>query len=257
MTIDEIRESGMLELYALGQLSAREQEVVMQYLASYPALKKDLEEIERSLEKYAHAAGIKAPDTVKERILSEISDTAVRSGETPSPSRSLGWRIAAGIFAIVALGLLSLIIQKDRALREIKLRLTTVIDSCDQQNKQYLAENETLRQLTLQANEILHMTGTEKYPETDLYFYHNPVSKRNFIQVRNLPSINENQSYQLWSLKPDSAPIPLDVFQSPASPIIEVRHVDASQSYAITIEPRGGRQTPTLEDLIGIVQVSE
>ena len=114
------------------------------------------------------------------------------------------------------------------------------MDSCANQSQQQFARIDLLEQLTQEGVEIVHMTGTDKYPQTNLYFYHNPETQRNFIQVQELPAITASQSYQLWSLKTDLAPIPLDVFQG-TDDLIEVRYEGDSQSYAITIEPFGGQ----------------
>jgi anti-sigma-K factor RskA len=256
VTLEEIRASGLLELYALGQLSAREHETVQRALHDLPELKKDLQEIERTLENYAQTARINAPAGVRERVLQEVGSDKTGSTRSKNNSSGTGWRIAALISGLIAIALLYLLMQRNKELSINEGRLTVVTDSCRQQSQRLLAQIETLQQLTRQENQILHMAGTEKYPETDLYFHHNSFTQRNFIQVRNLPALAANQSFQLWSIKPGVDPIPLDVFQTPMNPIIEVRHVDASQAYAITIEPLGGQSAPTLENLIGIVNVS-
>ncbi len=257
MTIEEIKASGLLELYALGQLSAREHELVREYLDSFPALRKDLHQIEQALENVAQAASVKAPSAVKQRILDEVNRNSSSTEHAPTQKsmKTTGWIVVAALLSIIALGLLYLFTQKDRELKDTRQRLDVVIDSCSRESEVYLAHIDNLRQLTLEDNEILHMIGTGKYPQTDLYFHHNPVTKRNFIQIRNLPALAANQSFQLWSLKPDIAPIPLDVFQRTGDQVIEVHHIVATQSYAITIEPLGGQNSPTLENLIGIVNV--
>jgi hypothetical protein len=217
-------------------------------------LKEDLKAIERALEGYAQSTAVQAPPSVKERVMNEIGNTSTPIAE-PAPSKSTLWPVVAILATLIAFALFYLYQQKDQESKDTQERLRVIIDSCSTENQQNIAQIESLQQLTREDNEILHMVGTEKYPQTDLYFHHNPVTNRNFIQIRNLPALAANQSFQLWALKPDSAPIPLDVFQQPGEQVIEVRHVDASASYAITIEPLGGKDTPTLEDLIGIVNV--
>ncbi|MGB0838879.1 MAG: anti-sigma factor, partial [Chitinophagales bacterium] len=101
-------------------------------------------------------------------------------------------------------------------------------------------------------NDIIVVSATEKYPATSIYFHHNPVDKKNYIQLQNLPEIdNTKQSFQLWSIKGDNAPTPLDVFQKDGTAIVEVKHVEETNVYAITIENKGGATTPNLADLIG------
>jgi anti-sigma-K factor RskA len=254
VTIEEIKASGLLELYALGQLSVEEAKTVEGYLTAHPALQDEFLEIQNALEIYARSTAIPPSAGVRQKILDEIKGAGSPSTSAGSAAGGSMWRIIALVLTVVAIGLIALLSQKHRQMQESEVRHQAVLDSCDRENQQYFAQVERYSQLAEQGNEILHMTGTEKFPQTDIYFYHNPESKRNFIQVRSLPAITANQSYQLWSLKPDTAPIPLDVFQG-TDTLIEVRFEDASQSYAITIEPLGGQASPTLENLIGIVSV--
>ena len=74
--------------------------------------------------------------------------------------------------------------------------------------------------------------------------------------MRNLPDIVSDQTYELWSIKPNQPPIPLNVFDKPVNGLIEVAYVDDTSVYAITIEPKGGKNTPTMENLIGTVSVA-
>ena len=240
----------------MGQLSAREQAIVLQHLADFPILRAEVQRIERALETYALAASVQAPAGIKQRILDEIGRTGNQTVTQPMKGVSSIWRLLAilGILAVAVL--IYLLLQKDEEVNQIQQRLDIVIDSCAQQNQQNIAQISILQQLTLPDNEILRMTGTPAFPQTDLYFHHNPVTQRNFIQVRELPTLAANQSFQLWSLKPDVAPIPLTVFQQQQpSQILEVQYEDATASYAITIEPLGGQNAPTLANLIGIVNV--
>ena len=70
----------------------------------------------------------------------------------------------------------------------------------------------------------------------------------------NLPDIASDQAFQLWSLKDGADPMPLDVFAD-KNKIIEVAFVDNTATYAITIEPKSGSKSPTLEKLIGTIGV--
>jgi len=53
MELIEIRESGMLELYAAGELSGREMAVVEEHILKFPVLSEDLVTIGNALESYA------------------------------------------------------------------------------------------------------------------------------------------------------------------------------------------------------------
>jgi hypothetical protein len=45
------------------------------------------------------------------------------------------------------------------------------------------------------------------------------------------------------------------LFEAPAGGLVEVQFVEGTEVYAITIEPDGGVDAPTMENLIGTVAV--
>ncbi len=257
MGIEDIRASGILELYVLDQLSPAEKAEAERYLEMYPELLRDVREIELSLEVLAMSTARAAPAGLKEKLLSEIRSQA---GQTDSSSRTKkernqNWKYLAFLLAMSTLLLGYFFWKKDRALDRIQEEIALLRDTCTQTQEQLTEQLRILQQLTYPENQILHFTAMPSFAQTDLYFHHNATSKRNFIQVRQLPPKSEEQQYQLWALKPAQAPVPLDVFDAPLTGIIEVEYVEETPTYAITIEPRGGRETPTLENLIGTVGI--
>src|SRR3982751_54391 len=72
MTLQEIKESGLLELYVYGTLEPEERNLVMDALEKFPLLKQDLEEIEMALSLYAHSHAIQPHGAVKPLLLATI-----------------------------------------------------------------------------------------------------------------------------------------------------------------------------------------
>jgi len=257
--IEEIRESGLLELYVMDQLSPAEKAEVEGYIRAFPELRSDIASIERSLELYAQSAAMKAPAGLKDKILDQIKSEG--KNEKPTAGSSSGgsftmWRMVAALFGLGILLFGYLFWQKTNDADHLQQELVAARDSCEQSSQQLTDQLRLLQQLTYPDNKIIPFTATPGFASTDLYLHHNAETKRNFIQVRNLPAIAANQSYQLWSLKANQPPTPLDVFDLPATGLIEVRYVDGTETYAITIEPKGGKDSPTLENLIGTVSVA-
>jgi len=263
LTLNEIRESGQLELFVLNLLTEEERKTVIEAMETYPELRQDLVEIETALEVYAGAASLTPPPGVKEKVLAEI-----RSGDNPPTSLNknrngnggsdgAGWRFVSLILGLALAGVLYFMLQGNQKVEQLTGEVVTVRDSCETINAALNARIDLLENLVHPGNQISHMDPTPAYAGTDLYFHHNPTLERNFIQVVNLPEITADQSYQLWSLKADTNPIPLTVFESDAviDSLIEVAYEDGTATYAITIEPRGGVQSPTLENLISTVGV--
>lgn len=254
MDIEEIRSSGILELYVIGELSPAQNAEVESYLTQYPDLKKDVYEIEKTLEAFAASSALKAPAGLKQKVMDSIHQNPKSIPVTKSGPGL--WPLIASLFGLGALMLAFLVYQNDQKTEELEQQLTVLRDTCDATTSQLTGELNELKQLTLPGNKIIPFAATPGFAQTDIYLHHNTQTGKNFIQVSNLPVIADNQSYQLWALKPNQAPLPLDVFDLPQTGLIEVRFVEDTETYAITIEPEGGSQTPTLEHLIGTAGVN-
>jgi anti-sigma-K factor RskA len=254
--LEEIKVSGLLEQYVMDMLSPAEKAEVESYIRTYPELRKELYEIESSLEIFAKSAAIESPPGVKEKILDAIRKNPL-SGERISGRPSNIWAAVAAIFGLGILVLGYLLFQKNNENSNLSKELISFRDTCQTNTNELNRQLDLLRQLTEPNNKILTFQATPGFASTDLYLHTNKITKRNFIQVRNLPHLADNQSFELWSIKANEAPKPLTVFGIPENGLIEVDYVEGTQVYAITIEVKGGVQSPTMANLIGTVNVAE
>ena len=65
-------ESGILELYVLGDVSPDEKLQVEEMASKHPAVKAELDEIERSMELYAAENAIEPAEHLRDRILNSL-----------------------------------------------------------------------------------------------------------------------------------------------------------------------------------------
>ena len=250
MTFNEILESGLLELYVLNQLTDEQLKEVESALVKFPKLKEHIQEIENTLYKYDKVLGVKPPDNVLNKILSEVE-----CNPTPLTQNS---RNNKGQFFLTVLLVLILLLASIYLITRINDLSQSIqnnaesIQECDDEKDRLSAELALLNELLQYQTDRIKVSPTEKYPQTELIIHSNPESQKNYLQVKNLPPLADNESFQLWSLKGDSAPIPLDVFEKDIDKIIEIAFEENTNAYAITIEPRGGQDSPTLENLIGV-----
>lgn len=265
MTINEIRESGLLELYVLDMLQGSELTQVKQALARFPELKSDLNIIERSLQSYAMAHTVQPSPSLKDKILQEAINSIPPSDNTTPSAKSdtakRGGQGGGNGLLSGFLGLLSLLsaffayswYSSNQKMQAMEAQHKTDYAICDSIREASDKQYALYQDLSNPNNRIIQNATTEKYPDTEIYFYHNEVDKKNYLQLASLPPIDNNtQSYQLWSIIGNDPPVPLDVFQSDGGEYhLPVLHVEGTQVYAITIETKGGVQSPTLEDIIG------
>jgi len=247
MTFDEILESGLLELYVLGKLSEEEIQQVESAIIEYPQLKKHIAEIENSLFKYDKVLGVKPPNQTLDNILSQIEDSKPENNTQTNSRNRLSW-----LLGLLLVASFFLFLTKLNELNETIDNNNIVIQECEDDKTRLSQELALQTELLNYATDKYRIEATEKYPETELIIHSNPETKRNYLQIKNLPPLASNQSFQLWSLKGDTAPIPLDVFELNTGQIFEIQFEEGTNAYAITIEPRGGQDSPTLENLIGV-----
>ena len=85
--IQDYIESGILEQYALGELSAAEQAAVEAQAASHPEVRAELAQVQAALGFYAEAHALTPPAAMRERVLNKVmAQIAPASAARPSSS---------------------------------------------------------------------------------------------------------------------------------------------------------------------------
>jgi anti-sigma-K factor RskA len=252
MTIEEIHDKGLLESYLIGDISFNDKNLVIEALNTYPELRDELRSMETAIQAYATAHAVPVSPELKEKILKIARINAVPHNLSKGDNE---WKKLALLLGIGVVGLLLAFFWKANALKQLQSDYNAWVQRCDSIQAEQDRVLLVYEQIKDTNNRIIPIQPTEKYPTTNLYFHNNESTGRNYIQLKNLPALADNQSFQLWSLKGDQA-IPLNVFQGDGELIFEVEHVEETDAYAITIEPRGGQDTPSLDNLIGVIPLS-
>jgi len=249
LSITEIRDTGLLERYVIGELAPSERQQVEEAIRTYPELKVELAEIEQAFKHFAFAKTVKPAPRVLENTLKSIN-----AGPNPPvpPSTSAGSNLS-GLFGVAALALASLAgylwVQSSNAETALAT-VQTELEACIAKQEDTRGPIALLEDIQRSDNQVVTISATDKYPETAIFIYNNPTTERNYLALGQLPTLGPDESYQLWSLKADTAPIPLTVFDD-SETIIPVSFEEGTGTYAITIEEKGGAQAPNLEQLIG------
>lgn len=258
MRKNEIIESGLLELFVAGALDNKDRQLVLKALNEFPELKYELVEIEHAFKYVAHANAVTPSAGLRSKVLSQIPKTNVPDAVTSTPKvkpAGSGFLWPFILTAVSLIGLFFYYMNKNNSYNTLLQEREQEKIICDSIETENSRQSDLLSALTSRNIQILEVDPTDKYPNTSLYMYNDQSTKKNFIQIKNLPSLAANQSYQLWSLKDGSDPIPLDVFEG-SQDLFEVEFIDDTKNYAITIEQKGGSKVPTLDNLIGIIPVT-
>ncbi len=255
MNIEEYISSGILEAYVLGDLSVEEIRDVEAKLKIYPELKEELAKIEATSEQMLLKASITPRASVKTALFEKIeSDKEVPV--IPLRAESMTWRYAAA--ASIVFGLFSSFLAYTYWSRwqESQSNLAQLLaqnqriaqDYSTVQNR--LEEIETEVRITTNPDfERVVMKGTPNAPQSIASVYWNSRTKEVYLSIQNMKALSKENQYQLWAII-DGKPVDCGVFDSSIAGLLKMK--EAAQfptTFAVTIEPRGGKSSPSLETM--------
>lgn len=271
MKVEDIKayiESGILELYVLGDVSHEEKLDVEAMAAKHPAIKAELEAIEKSLQAYAEANAVEPAENLKDKILNSLvtnlGDDRIFTGiEEPkheakivplqSNRQTTIYKYAfAACFVLLIVSVAALI----NAYRQID-RSNNQIAALQSQN-QRIANTVSLKDgeigvLRDASFKMMHLAGTKKSPSSALTVAWSPVNKKVWIDMATakMPVNDKDHQYQLWALV-GGKPVSLGVFDADTTSkdMKEMESIASADAFAVTLEKRGGSPTPHLDDLM-------
>lgn len=263
MTPEEYISSGIIELYAMGVLPPAEVAKVEAMLREHPELQRELEHIQQSLEHLAGAQALTPPPQLKEKIRSRISFNSAAEFNTHQEQqpftqqfriiRNYRMAVAASITLVMMSSAIAYYYktqyqQTRSALAEVTARQNLLSDELEKASYNSGKMKEEMQVLKNPDIKMVTMKGMPTAPEAMAMVYWNPVTKEAYVSVKNLPPAAENEQYQLWALV-DGKPVDAGVFELSTDTLQKVKDVSAAQTFAVTLEKRGGSPSPTLEKL--------
>ncbi|KQC00041.1 hypothetical protein AQF98_14515 [Pedobacter sp. Hv1] len=264
-------ESGILELYVLGQLNTQECSEVEAMANKYPEVKAELSAIELALESYALENAVAPSSALEEKILAQFNTNTITEklpepkvvplyeGQKDGTVRTLRFAlIACSILLVVSLGALfsahndlsqaneqiaTLSLDKEKFASTVsKLQF----DKSGMENR--IAMTETNEWATVK------LAGVKDSPKAKMLVYWNKNNKNILINyaAMDLPKTDQAHEYQLWALV-DGKPVSLGVFgntDNAKEAVKQMETIAKAQAFAVTIEPTGGSQNPTMEKMV-------
>ena len=256
MNITDYISSGILETYVLGELSAKEREDVEKNLRQYPALREELAKIEESVENFLQQTAVKPRAQVKERLFEKINQKP-EAKVVPMVSNPFnGWRYATAASVTIALLSSYLAYSYWNKWRSSESNLTELISQnqriAQDYNKVNLRLDRMENDLKITNNPDFSrvvMKGTPKAIESLASVYWNAQTKEVYLSIQNMRELSEENQYQLWAII-DGKPVDCGVFDFGIAGLIKMKTVFASPvTFAVTVEPRGGKASPSLETM--------
>lgn len=284
MDIQEYIASGVLELYATGLLSPTEKAEVERMAALYPQVKAELQAISDTLDSYARLHAVEPPAGLKEKVLQTITNNTTTHIEPPvftdttrpeakqyhlpaeperfNSSSSAGfswWAIAASVLLLISVGLNFYYYSNwQRSENQYRLALASqnkYAQQVQQVNQKLQLTAAELKLITHNKTQKVNLKGVQKSPSSSVVVYWNTSTKDVLLKVADLPKPPANRQYQLWALENGK---PINAGMLDLSDVAAVQHMKTivnAQAFAITLEPKGGSQNPTLEEMYVMGQI--
>lgn len=267
-------ESGILELYVLGQLSAQECNEVEAMAAKHPEVKAEITAIELAMEAYAFENAINPSSNVEAKILAEIGTNPIEKEPKIVPlyqqEQGNDSKVKALRFALVAC--IALLVVSVVALYNVYNKLNVAneqIATLSSNNEQFARTVNKLEFDNSGLQNRVDMTETDEWttvklagvansPKAKMLVYWNKNNKNILINhaAMDLPKTDKSHEYQLWALV-DGKPVSLGVFGENAKEAVQqMVTIEKAQAFAVTIEPVGGSANPTMEKMVVMGGVS-
>jgi len=263
-------ESGILELYVLGDVSPDEKLQVEEMASKHPAIKTELEDIERSMELYAAENAVEPTEHMRDRILNSLVVNLADDNNFPTKAKPVKDNVVTltppkqnNFYKYAFAACLALLIASVVVIISISNKLNDA-------NTQLLALNSTNQhfantvkfmdhQLDVYRDttfKIIKLHGMPKHTSSTMMVAFSPVKKKVMIDMADLklPANDKDHQYQLWALV-GGKPVDLGVFDKisgDTSDMKEMKSLALAQAFAVTLEPRGGSVNPTMDQMMVI-----
>lgn len=273
--MEEIRayiESGVLELYVLGDMSAEEKLQVEAMAQKHPSIQAELSEIEKAMEMYADAQSVEPSAQLRDRVLNSLvinlgddrNLRTVQHSNTPDTARvvpiqrtattSIFYKYAfAASLLLLCLSVAALAIVYNR-LQDSQQQLVSLRLNEQKFTRQVSFLNEEINVFRDPSFRFIQLKGMPKTPSSALTVAWSAKRKKVMVDLSSakLPAPGEGKQYQLWAIA-NGKPVDLGVFDKTTADSTDMKlmkSVASAQAFAVTIEPRGGSVNPTTDQMV-------
>lgn len=242
-------DSDLLEKYLLGTTNTQEALQCERYIAMYPEVRDTFDELQENLEEFAKLHAMKTPEGLKEKILARIR------AENTSRKKFFRYAIAASFAAFLFAGASYFFWNQNQNLKEQNTMVTNEIKVLKENMREGL-EDVRNQFIVLQSPQTkkYNVKGNTRAKDLKAVAYVNPIKKLSYINVSKLPNLPESQCYQMWA-EVNGEMINLGVIKESTGKeeLMALPYSEEAVGY-ITIEPQGGNETPTVENIVANIK---
>ncbi|MES2798964.1 MAG: anti-sigma factor [Bacteroidota bacterium] len=248
--------SGIIERYVLGLVSPQEKQEVECMSHIYPEIGEELKLYQDSIEQLAIKGAVNPPAFLKgivmERVRSEKQIAANSSTSEakiialkPQPSNFYKYAAAASVLLVVGLGIG--LLNSRMTSSDLNAELAAMSSQQDSLKINVNLAAERIAFMSDVNTSKVKMVGTEAHPDMMATVYWNSNNQKVMLKVNELVSLPAEKQYQLWAIV-DGQPKDMGVFDMTSS-ILEMKNTASAEAFAVTVEPKGGSVSPTMDQL--------
>lgn len=258
MNLNEYISSGILEAYALGELSDAERAEVERNLTAFPDLRTELNRIEEAQQNLLMKSAVQPPTHVKAEIFNRIDpkDNNARVVTIQTDRQISVWRLAAAASISIAVVASYLAFNYYSKWRTTESSLATLIAQNQQVAQDYNEVNQRIDRLENDLKVMdnprfkrVVMTGTPNAPDAMASVYWNEDTQEVYLSLQNMKTLTQEKQYQLWAII-DGKPVDAGVFDGNFTGLHKMKEIGkGAVLFAVTVESRGGKPSPTMETM--------
>jgi hypothetical protein len=256
--VREFLSSGLLEKYVKDEASTQESLVVERHIAQYPEVREEYNMFQDQLELTARAQAMDPPD-ILDSIMRSIDESSVIQLK---PKRKLMYwvSVAACISALILAGVSYSFYNKNKSLVDenntIAEEIFDLRSDIDENNVMLDNVMKQLMKLNNPETEKYVLRGNERAKDLKTVAYINPIEKSSLIDVIDLPKLSNEQCYQMWAQMQDKM-ISLGILDESDRNLKPIPYVENALSLSITIEPKGGNESASLENAVANIPLKK
>ncbi|WP_303687096.1 anti-sigma factor [Nonlabens dokdonensis] len=256
--IQDFLNSGLLEQYVIGATESYQSEEVESFIKKHAEIKFAYQKLQEELHVVSKLYQKEPPENLKSEIIKSIK-TDHSAEVIQGNSTSFNWLNLAAVFIglIGIAGFLYVNNQNttlERQLSIIKGEQSQLLKEVSFATKEMSSLEDEIAYLKSAETDKYILKGNQKAQTLLATAYYNKSTDRGEVEINNLPDLDKDHDYQLWA-DVDGEMISLAVLKEGSKKILDPTIMANASSLNITIEPAGGNDHATVENLVAAVNL--
>ena len=251
-------ESGLLEKYVVGDTNDAENDKVENYIFRYPEVQSKYELLQDNLGIISDLNAVDAPKDSLNLILESLDENKVVHLHTHTKRVSVWYSIAASAAAILfATTATFFFLQNQKLIDENQVVVEEIFDlrsDIDDTNSKLEGVMHQFMRLNNPETEKYIIRGNRRAKNLKTVAYINPKEKTSMIEIVSLPQLPEEQCYQMWAQLQDEM-VNLGILDAANTDLRTIPYTENALAFEITIEPKGGNETATIENSVANIKL--